>query len=79
MFSITTSKTNMVQLIMKQNSTNYIFQAYDFRKVEPFLLDFIIRLYVCLFLYWVGVNPVCFLNAVLKEDFELKPTSKRIC
>ena len=69
----------MLRLIMKQKSINYFLQVYDFRKVEPFLENFIIRIYVRLFLNWVGVNPVCFLNAVLKEDFELKPASKRIC
>jgi hypothetical protein len=29
------------------------------------------------FLNSLGVNPVCFLKTVLKEDFELKPTSYR--
>ena len=69
----------MARSITKQKSINYILQAYDFCKVVPFLENYMVRFYVCLFLYWLGVNPVCFLNAVLKEDFELKPTSKRIC
>ena len=29
-------------------------------------------------LYSVGVNPVCFLNAVLNDDLELNPTSYKI-
>ena len=70
--------------------TKAISDLFVLNKVEPFILDKKVRLHsqpydFCKTSYiapfcrnWVGVSLVCFLNAVLKDDLELKPTSYKI-